>query len=87
MTVLAPPTGISQVLRASTPQELTFSLEGRTILVITRDGRVIKGSGYEAEPEELFADLQRCILSCLSTYVTRAEDAEAELARLKRLMH
>lgn len=85
MSALSPT--ISQVLQASVPQELTFSLDGRTILVISRDGTVTKGASYEANPEEMFADLQRCIQACLAAHIARAEDAERELGRLKHLMH
>lgn len=68
------------------PREIKFQpADGRTVLTITEDGRLVPGEGLSNdEASRAFLDvLSTCVASFLSELRQRAEKAEAELARLK----
>lgn len=72
------------------PGNIIFWEGGRPILVITPAGQVVRGQAFPTDAETAVALFERLCLA-LPPYVgallQRVAEAEAEVARLKRLMH
>ena len=66
---------------------VTLSWGGLPVLMIDEEGRMEIGEPFKGNGPEFFIAVSKCLRDCILSERGRAEQAEAELARLKHLMH